>query len=154
MKRFAMLACAAAVAVAAADPPGFVHWSAVELRGFEKSLAPKMNEKKVAVADLAKYANHLVMVAHREASGESEIHESVADVFIVESGEATLRVGGKLVDGKSTGPGEIRGTAIEGGVDRKLAPGDVAHIPAATPHQVLLQPGKQLTYVIVKVQEK
>lgn len=147
------MSMAIAVPLMAADPPGFAHWPSAALKGFERKLAPKINEKKVAVEDLGKYDKHLVMVAHREASGESEVHESVADVFVVESGEATLVVGGKVVGGKPTGPGEIRGTAIEGGVKKKLGAGDIAHIPANTPHQVLLELGKQLTYVIVKVTE-
>lgn len=49
------------------------------------------------------------MVIHRESSGQAEWHEKQADLFIVESGEATLVVGGTVVDPKTTEPNEIRG---------------------------------------------
>ena len=106
----------------------------------------------IATEQLGNFGKHSLMAAHRQGSGESEVHETVADIFIVQTGEATLVVGGKVVGGKTTAPGEIRGTAIQGGEKRKLGPGDIAHIPANTPHQVLLDSGKQFTYLIVKVE--
>ena len=154
MKLFTAVSLSATMfAVAAGDPPGFAFWPSAALKGFEKKLAPKLDEKKVASEQLGKFGKHLVMVAHREGSGESELHETVADVFVAQSGEATLVVGGKLAGGKTTAPGEVRGTSIEGGVRRKLGAGDVAHIPENTPHQLLLEEGKQFTYLIVKVEK-
>ena len=71
--------------------------------------------------------------------------------MVVESGEGTLVYGGAMVDGKTTAPNEIRGASISGGMEKKLAPGDVATVPAKLPHQVKLDPGKQITYFVVKV---
>lgn len=136
----------------AADPAGFVLWRASELKGLEKKLAPKVDPKfKVASEPMGKFGNHSFMLAYREASGESELHETQADIFVVQSGEANFIVGGKMVGAKTTAPGEVRGTSIEGGRQMKLGPGDVIHIPAKVPHQVLLEPGKQFTYLVVKV---
>jgi mannose-6-phosphate isomerase-like protein (cupin superfamily) len=138
----------------AADPAGVMQWPAAEMRVYGKKLAPKMNELKVATEQLGKFGKHSAMVAYREASGEAEVHETVADIFIVNAGEATLVVGGKVIGGKSTGPGEIRGASIEGGVKKKLLAGDVCHIPANLPHQVVLAPGaKPFTYMIVKIEK-
>jgi hypothetical protein len=136
------------------DPKGFVHWTAAELKGYNKKLAPKVDAKKVATADLAKFEGYWTMVAHREGPGEAELHDSEIDIFFPQTGEATLVVGGEVVDGKTTAPGQVRGTAIKGGRKMKLVPGDIAHIPAKTPHQVLLDPGKKFTYVIVKIEAK
>ncbi|MCL4402821.1 MAG: cupin domain-containing protein, partial [Acidobacteria bacterium] len=97
------------------------------------------------------FGNHSVMAAHREANGEAELHQKQADIFIVETGEAELVVGGEMVGGKTTAPNEIRGVSIKGGEKSKLGPGDVVHIPARVPHQVLVAPGRQFTYLIVKV---
>ena len=135
----------------AADPPGFAHWRASEMRGYGAKLSPTVNERNVAVEQLGSYGNHSVIVVHREGSGEAEVHQSLTDIFIVQSGEATLVVGGKVAGGRNTGPGVIRGVSIEGGEKKKLSPGDVAHIPANTPHQVLLEPGRRFTYLIVKI---
>ena len=141
----------AALVMTAAQPTGFVHWKAGELKGFGAKLAPKMDAKKVATEQLGKFGNHLVMVAHREGSGEAEVHDTQADIFIVEEGEATLAHGGEVVDPKTTAPGEIRGPSIRGGEKTRIAAGDIIHIPVKEPHQLLLAPGAKFTYAIVKV---
>ena len=153
MKTWIALFVFAACASPAGGPAGFELWSGAQLKGFSKSLAPKMNAQKLATQQLGKWGNHLFMVAHREASGEAEVHDKQADIFIVQSGEATLKIGGTVVSPKTTAPGEIRGESISGGEDKKLGPGDVAHIPAKVPHQLLVDAGKQFTYAIVKIDE-
>ena len=153
MKTWIALFVFAAWAAPAGGPAGFEIWSGAQLKGFAKSLAPKMSAQKVATQQLGKWGNHLFMVAHREGPGEAELHETQADIFIVESGEATLKVGGTVVSPKTTAPNEIRGPSINGGEDKKLGAGDVVHIPAKIPHQLLLDPGKQFTYAVVKVDQ-
>jgi quercetin dioxygenase-like cupin family protein len=54
---------------------------------------------------------------------------------------------------KTTALGEVRGPSIDGGVRQKLSPGDIVHVPPKTPHQVLLEPGTQMTYFVLKVKE-
>jgi mannose-6-phosphate isomerase-like protein (cupin superfamily) len=136
------------------DPAGFVFWSNSTLKDFSNKLAPKINAQKVATQQLGQFGNHSVMVAYREGSGEAELHETQVDIFVVQTGQATLVVGGSIVGGKSTGPGEIRGASISGGEKKKLAAGDIVHIPAKTPHQVILDSSQQFTYVIVKIDAK
>lgn len=139
-------------AVLAADPPGFVVWKASELKAHEKVLAGKLSDKHVASETLDKFGNHFTMLAHREGDGEVEVHDKVADVFYIVSGEATLVVGGTVVGAHSSGPGETRGTSISGGVKKILGAGDAVHIPAKLPHQMLLANGKKITYFVVKVE--
>ena len=141
----------AAVPLGAAEPEGFVLWPNAELKAYGKKLAPKMNAGKVASETLATFGNHLTMIAHREGDGEAELHDTQADVFVVQSGEATLVIGGELQKGRTTGPGEVRGPSIQGGSKRPLAAGDIAHIPAKTAHQLLIAPGKHFTYFVIKV---
>ncbi len=138
----------------AADPAGFTVWKASDLKGFEQKLSSKMDAQKVATQNLASFGNHLAMVAHREANGQAELHVTVADVFVIESGEATILVGGKIPSEKTTAPGEIRGPSIQGGSKRAVSAGDIVHIPANTPHQMLVDSGKQVTYFVVKVDSK
>src|SRR5690242_17855048 len=153
MKTWIGLFVFAACAAPAGGPAGFEIWSGAQLKGYAKSLAPKMSAQKVATQQLAKWGNHLFMVAHREGPGEAELHETQADIFIVQSGEATLKVGGTVVSPKTTAPNEIRGPSINGGEEKKLGAGDVVHIPAKIPHQLLVDPGKQVTYAVVKVDQ-
>src|SRR5262249_22273632 len=129
----------AALALPAGDPPGMFVWKSAELKGFSKSLAPKIDAKKIATQPLPSVGNYSFMVAHREGSGEAEYHETQADIFFAQTGEATLVYGGKLVDGKTTAPNEMRAPAISGGMERKVAAGDVVTIPARLPHQLKLE---------------
>jgi mannose-6-phosphate isomerase-like protein (cupin superfamily) len=150
--RIAVLAGLGAALLLAADPPGFMHWRAAELKGLEQKLVGKLDPKlKAASEPLGKFPNHSLALAHREASGEAELHETQADVFIVQSGEASLVVGGQVAGARTTAPGELRGSSIEGGRRMKLGVGDVVHIPVKVPHQLLVEPGKQFTYFVVKV---
>ena len=151
MKPIALALLLAGFAVSAGDPAGFYMWKSSDLKAFTKSLAPKINDKKVATQQLPAYGNYSFMVAHREGTGEAEYHATQADIFVVQSGAATLTVGGELVDGKTTAPNELRATSIKGGEEKKLAAGDIVTIPAKVAHQVKLEPGKEFTYFVVKV---
>jgi mannose-6-phosphate isomerase-like protein (cupin superfamily) len=151
MKLLLLTLLAATFALPAGDPQGFYIWKNTELKAFSKVLAPKINDKKVATLDIAKNGNYRFMVAHREGSGEAEYHAVDADIFVVQSGTATLVYGGELVDGKTTAPNEMRAASIKGGMEKPLAAGDIVTIPAKLPHQVKLAPGKEFTYFVVKV---
>ncbi len=136
----------------AAEPRGFVIYRAADLKSYQEKLAPKINAMKVAAEKLDDFGHNSTMVAHREGSGQVEIHEHFADLFVVVSGEATLVVGGQAEGAKSTEPGELRGDSIRGGERRTIGAGDIVHIPARVPHQVLLEPGHQVTYFVLKVE--
>ena len=151
--RIVLALLAASAVLGAADPAGFGQWKGAELRSYDKKLALKIDAQKIGSAPLANYGNHNLMVIHREGSGQAEYHEKQADLFIVQSGQATLVVGGTVVDPKTTEPDEIRGPSIKDGVSKNLGPGDVVHIAAKTPHQLMLEPGKQITYAVMKVTE-
>jgi mannose-6-phosphate isomerase-like protein (cupin superfamily) len=152
MKLLALLGLAFSAAWAA-DPSAVTIWSAAELKGLEKKLAPKINEQKVATEILGRYPNSLSMIAHREGDGEAELHETMADFFVVENGEATLVTGGEVSGAHTTQPHEIRGPSIKGGERRKISMGDIVHIPAGVPHQLLIAKGSLFTYFVVKVEK-
>ena len=141
----------AGLASTAGDPPGFLFWKSTELKMQSKTLRPKMNEMKVATQAMGAHGNYNFLLAHREASGEAELHEKQADIFFVQTGEATLVYGGEMEGAKSTAANELRAPSIKGGMEKKLAPGDVVTIPAKAPHQLKLDPGKEITYFVVKV---
>jgi mannose-6-phosphate isomerase-like protein (cupin superfamily) len=151
MKLLVLTLFAVGIALPAGDPQGLYIWKAAELKAFSKSLAPKINEKKAATQDLTKVGNYRFMVAHREGSGEAEYHAVDADIFVVESGTATLIYGGELIDGKTTAPNEMRAASIKGGMEKTVAAGDIVTIPAKLPHQLKLAAGKEFTYFVVKV---
>lgn len=102
---------------------------------------------------LREYPRHAAMLAFRSRNGEAEVHERFADVFCVLAGGATLVTGGTVTGARPTDPGEIRGDGIEGGIRQDLRSGDVAHVPAGTPHQMMVSSEKTVTYLVIKVQE-
>jgi mannose-6-phosphate isomerase-like protein (cupin superfamily) len=122
---------------------------AKELQGVGDKLAAK--KAPFASENLKRWGNHYTMLAYREATGSSELHEHEADLFVIESGDGVLLTGGKLVGSHVEKPGELRGTSIAGGEKHTFGPGDVIHIPAGTPHQMLIDKGKTVTYFVVKV---
>ena len=127
----------AMVPLMAVDPPGFVIWS--------KGVPPADQKGKLD------FGNHALSVSHRDKNGVVEVHEKLVDVLVVQSGEATLVVGGEVIVPRTTAPGEIQGDSIQGGVSNKVSAGDVIHIPAGVPHQFFVDTGKQITYFVVKV---
>ena len=128
-------------------------WRSTDIAAKGKSLAQKLDAQKVASETIATEGNRTFMVAHREGSGVAEWHEKQADVIFISAGQITMVYGGTIVDSKTTAPGEMRGPSIQGGTEAKLGPGDVLHIPAKVPHQMLLAPGAQVTYFVTKVIE-
>jgi len=151
VKILAMAFCMMWAAPAAEGPKGFEHWSREALQGFQQKLGPKMSAQKIAVEALGSYGNHSFLVAHREGNGEAELHETENDVMVIESGEATLVVGGTVENARTSAPHEIRGPSIRGGEKVPLAAGDVVHIPVQMAHQMLVAGGHQITYFVVKI---
>jgi mannose-6-phosphate isomerase-like protein (cupin superfamily) len=118
-----------------------------------EALTQKLLQKRTQFASqqLEQYGNHYTMLAVRTKTGSSELHEHEADVFVVESGRAMLVTGGKMVSPHTEKAGEIRGTSIAGGERRQVGEGDIIHIPANTPHQLVIENGTPFTYFVVKV---
>jgi len=103
------------------------------------------------ITQKADFGNHLLEISHRDKDGRAELHQTKADVMVIQTGTATLVYGGEVIDPAPTAPNEIQGSGIRGGRRLTVSPGDVIEIPAGTPHQFLLAPGTQITYLVVKV---
>ena len=126
----------------AADPQGFKIWKAQELKAVAKSEM------------LGDFGNHNTRMTFRDKDGDAEVHQDWTDVIVVESGEATLAIGGTPVNPKTTAPGETRAASATGAQKIPIAPGDILHIPAGVAHQFLVAPGKKVTYFALKVPAK
>jgi mannose-6-phosphate isomerase-like protein (cupin superfamily) len=147
-------ACVLGTTPADTAPQGFEHWATGELRQMGHTLSEQAatDPRRFAVRQLADLPNDAFLLCHRGADGQAEWHETQADVFFVQSGSATLVVGGTMPNEETVAPHEKRGPSIQGGVRRKLSAGDVVRIPARTPHQLLLENGsRELNYFVIKV---
>jgi mannose-6-phosphate isomerase-like protein (cupin superfamily) len=94
----------------------------------------------------------LVILANRRGAGEAEVHDRTHHIFIIVEGEATFVTGGTLVGAKTTAPGQIRATSLEGGQTHQLRKGDVITIPAKTPHWWKEVPTKTIAYYAINTE--
>jgi mannose-6-phosphate isomerase-like protein (cupin superfamily) len=136
------------------EPEGFGIWKGSLVANAPRELAPKIDDDKFAWLPMGTYSNHYFGVSHREGNGGAELHQTQVDIWIVEDGEATLVLGGRIVDPKTVKPNEIRGTSIEGGQTYQVAKGDVVHIPINVAHELRIPSGKTFTYLVIKIDSK
>ena len=130
------------------------HWAPHVLReraAYLRKMAQASNGS--ASETLREYPRHRAMLSFRSRSGEVEVHEKFADLFHVLAGTTTLVTGGTVTGARTIAPGETRGEAIEGGTSQELKTGDLAHVPAGTPHQMLLSGDQTVTCFVLKIQE-
>ena len=114
-----------------------------------------VSQDKVAAAlakggTLVKASDLSVQGSHRTGPGHVELHVKETDVFYVTEGSATFITGGTMVGGKTTSPGQMAGTDIQGGESHHLVKGDVIVIPAGVPHWFKEVP-QSISYFVVKV---
>ena len=133
-------------------PAGFQQWNAAAFQELHKAMASKAatDPHHVALQRLADNANDSINEVCRVGDGAPEFHETEVDIFFVQSGSGVLVVGGTLTGAETVAPHELRNGTISGGIRRNLSAGDVVRIPARTPHQVLLDGAKEITYIVVK----
>ncbi|HEY1800941.1 MAG TPA: hypothetical protein VGG46_08410 [Terriglobales bacterium] len=102
---------------------------------------------------LGEYKTHFLRLVALASNGGAEVHPHYDDVIVVIGGSATLVTGGTVVNGHADKDGEIKGASIKDGKSQTISPGDIAHIPAGTPHQLLIGTGGEFTAFVVKVRE-
>jgi len=94
----------------------------------------KVAEALAKGGGLVTASNLTVSGNHRAMPGQVEVHDKETDILYIQEGQATLVTGGTMVGGRQTGPGQHRGTDVQGGETRHLQKGDVIVIPAGVPH--------------------
>jgi uncharacterized RmlC-like cupin family protein len=131
------------------------HWSPAELVEHAEALREQAERGDGAASvTLRAFPRHCAMLLVRTGNGMAELHENFADLFYVLDGSAALMTGGVVVGAQSVGPGETRGASVEGGTRQELCAGDVAHVPAGVPHQMLVAAGQTVSCLVMKIQEK
>jgi mannose-6-phosphate isomerase-like protein (cupin superfamily) len=136
----------AAALTIAGERSGPFHLSAAEI---EKLVAETTDGLAVSRLQTGS-RGPVVVVAHREETGDVEMHENFNDIFIAHSGRASVLVGGEVKGQRHTAPGEWQGGKITGAQTYLLSPGDVLWIPAGLPHQVIVPAGGAFTYMAFK----
>jgi mannose-6-phosphate isomerase-like protein (cupin superfamily) len=128
-------------------------FTAAQLHGRLMQLAQQAKANGSSGYTLGDYGSHALMLSDRTASGGAEIHAHFDDVMVVMDGKATLVTGGEVIDARPGSNGETKGSGIRNGFVQSVAVGDVVHIPAGTPHQLLIAPGTRYSALVIKVKE-
>jgi mannose-6-phosphate isomerase-like protein (cupin superfamily) len=132
-----------------ADPT--IHTAAdLQQREAKLLIAAKASPVGLGLDTFDDFGSSKALLVVRIRTGEAELHQQWADQMIILKGTLTLVTGGTMQGDRTTAPGEIRGSGIEGGKEIVLHTGDIAHIPAGIPHQVKLAPNTTVTYIAFK----
>ena len=128
-------------------------FSGQDVAGQLATLAQMAKASGSSGGTLGDYKSHAIKLSVRTASGGAEIHAHYDDIFIVTQGKATLLTGGTVVDAQTGGDGETKGSRIQDGTSQTITKSDIVHIPAGTPHQLIIVPGDIFSTIVVKVKE-
>ena len=139
------LACSTASGVAAQGSPAppAVDIRAADIEAFLEALPDdRISDRAIRVAEVGGYKVGVYGVFRpRDLSGRAIRHQtSVTEVYYMVEGSGTLVTGGTIVDEESTGNSRLTGRPnfagprIEGGVSRRVEPGDIVIIPGNSPH--------------------
>jgi mannose-6-phosphate isomerase-like protein (cupin superfamily) len=147
----ASLALAVPAAVLTGDKAEVI--PAHEVQAQLAQLVPQAKATGSSGSTLASYGNLALKLSVRTTSGGAEIHAHYDDLMIVEQGSATLITGGTVLDAKTDGGGETKGSSVQDGKVQTIAPGDVVIVPAGVPHQLLIPPGTLYSALVAKIKE-
>lgn len=118
-----------------------------------QTLAQTAKASASSGATLADYGSHAIKLSVRSTSGGAEVHAHYDDVFVVTEGTATLVTGGTVLDAKTDEDGETKGSSIQNGTSHTIVKGDIIHVPAGTPHRLIIAPGVVFGAIVIKVKE-
>jgi mannose-6-phosphate isomerase-like protein (cupin superfamily) len=95
-----------------------------------------------------------VAVQHdtRRSGDLVELHDKSDDVYYVLKGQATLELGGTLIDPKEAAPGEWRAKTVTGAQSVVIKEGDLVMVPRGTPHRRTVT-GKGFSMILIKIFE-
>ena len=132
----------------------------------QKTAADRVSDQAIRVVNVNGQYNVSIGVVHRAKTSGKDApsgieHAQITEVYHVIEGNGTLVTGGTLdnpreiqaespvvtvLNGPSTG-----GSGIQGGVSRRIGPGDVVIIPPNTPHWFSEITTDQIVYLVVRV---
>lgn len=130
------------------------HWSApvlLERVAYLKKLA-RFGDG-TASEELKTFPGHVAILSVRLRSGPAEVNEEFAQLFMVLEGHATVVIGGKTEETCNAGAGPAMNTTVISGSKQQLRAGDVVHIAAGAPYQLLLAGDKTLGYLVIRIRE-
>lgn len=99
------------------------------------------------------YRPHSISLVLRKGYTQPEIHELKWDIYVILEGSGTLLMGGERTNWVEGLPPEEQHPGLEGAEAFQVTEGDVLHVPARVWHQLLLDEGQEMTYMLINVME-
>ena len=130
----------------------------------QKTASAAVSDQAIRVVSINGEYNVGVGVVHRAKTkdvGNAVEHSQITEVYHVIEGNGTLVTGGTIQSARESAPDSpvvkvlngpsTQGGVVEGGVSRKVGPGDVVVIPPNTPHWFKEITTPQIVYLVVRV---
>ena len=118
--------------------PPAVDITAADVKAFIDGLpTDRISDLPIRVVDVGGYKIGVYGVFRPKASVQDAVlHETrMSEVYHMLEGTGTLVTGGTLIgERRQAGSTLVRGSRIDGGVSRRVVPGDVVIIPGGVPH--------------------
>lgn len=144
-------------------PSEFLHWDAEDFDELVRELEGEIRDGSriwgtrfvyTSALPEAPHRRHDISIVHREGYTQPEIHETKWDIYMIVEGSGTVLVGGDRVGWVDDGrPPEEQRPQLSGAREFLVTEGDMVHVPARSWHQVVLEEGESMTYVLINVME-
>jgi len=145
-------------------PEEYIHWDAEAVAEVQARLEQGIADGSriwgtrfifERVLPAAEHRPHNISIVHREGYTQPEIHELKWDLYVILDGSGTLLVGGERTNWIRDGrPPEEQRPGLSGARAFEVTQGDVVHVPARVWHQVVLEPNRAMTYMLINVMEE
>jgi len=153
---FLILAFVASTASAQAKNPTsaskpFIVKSKADIDAMAKALAQQAgNVSRDIVAAKGMQTRVALFDDKKRENDMFELHDSSDDIYYVLTGQATLALGGELVEPTEISPGEWRSKTVKGGNPFVVKKGDIVVVPRGTVHQRTVVK-KGFSMILIKV---
>jgi mannose-6-phosphate isomerase-like protein (cupin superfamily) len=118
-----------------------------------EAVARDITAKRLITQRVLEGGTFSVNVRHISGSETALQHGRITEVWVVREGSGIVATGGTLVDAKpGATAGEFSGSAIRGGVEREIKPGDLVFIPPGVPHGI--KQSNSITYLNIRFEAR
>jgi mannose-6-phosphate isomerase-like protein (cupin superfamily) len=118
-----------------------------------EAVAKEITAKGLITQRVLEGGTFSINVRHISGSETALQHGRITEVWVVRDGSGIVATGGTLVDPKpGAAAGEFSGSAIRGGVEREIKPGDLVFIPPGVPHGI--KQSQSITYLNIRFEAR
>lgn len=122
-----------------------------QVSDIQKALEKQPGNKNEDVMAAAGTQMRVAVFHDEKREGDlNELHDNSDDIYYVLKGEATLMLGGTLIEPNEISPGEWRAKTANGGQAVVIKKGDLVVVPRGTRHQRTVT-GKGFSMILIKV---